>query len=86
MNTEINIDTLYPRLRDFVSAMINDPDIANALRVPKGYGTLRRLNLYSGFTNWQAIQMLIQSAQESWPGVSFDYPEITELFEKYKED
>jgi hypothetical protein len=78
----ISLDTIMPSLLPFVRLMLSDDAIANAIRVPKGYGTLRR-NCYSGVKNWEAIQNLIQASQETWQGISFDYPEITELFKRY---
>lgn len=82
---KITVETLWPKLLPLVRLMNTDSSVANAIRIPKGYGTLRQ-NQYSGFKNWVAIQNFIQNEMEKWRGLNWEYPEITEFFERYKQD
>lgn len=80
---EITVETLWPKLLPIIRLMNNDATVANATRMPNGYGTLRS-NQYSGFKNWEAIQLFIQSGMENWPNLNWSYPEFDKFFEQYK--
>lgn len=81
--SQVTIETLWPSLLPLLRLMNSNPRVAHAKRIPNGYGHLR-VKSYSGWENWQAIQNWIQANQDTWKGISFDYPEITELFNRYQ--